>query len=129
MNDLLRARGGDVLHLFVWMQILKGIQQVTSFCAFQLANTEEYIDGGCTGNLGEVLVRCNNVLYIRGVEEDDEEGEMRDWTLPWTNKHFSLFSTAYDSVCLFFRCIARVEASIDFKTERIFNYCCTWNLD
>merc|ERR1711911_511319 len=42
------------------------------------ANTEEYIDGGCTGNLGEVLVRCNNVLYIRGVEEDDEEGEMRD---------------------------------------------------
>lgn len=45
---------------------------------FQLANTEEYIDGSCTGNLGEVLVRCNNVLYIRGVEEDDEEGEMRD---------------------------------------------------
>jgi small nuclear ribonucleoprotein F len=44
----------------------------------QLANTEEYIDGSCTGNLGEVLVRCNNVLYIRGVEEDDEEGEMRD---------------------------------------------------
>jgi small nuclear ribonucleoprotein F len=43
-----------------------------------LANTEEYIDGGCTGNLGEVLIRCNNVLYIRGVEEDDEEGEMRD---------------------------------------------------
>lgn len=47
----------------------------------QLANTEEYIDGSCTGNLGEVLVRCNNVLYIRGVEEDDEEGEMRDWLL------------------------------------------------
>jgi small nuclear ribonucleoprotein F len=43
-----------------------------------LANTEEYIDGSCTGNLGEVLVRCNNVLFIRGVEEDDEEGEMRD---------------------------------------------------
>ena len=31
----------------------------------QLANTEEYIDGSCTGSLGEVLVRCNNVLYIR----------------------------------------------------------------
>ena len=31
----------------------------------QLANTEEFIDGAPTGNLGEVLVRCNNVLYIR----------------------------------------------------------------
>lgn len=31
-----------------------------------------------TGNLGEVLVRCNNVLYIKGVDDEDEEGEMRD---------------------------------------------------
>lgn len=30
------------------------------------------------GNLGEVLIRCNNTLYIRGVEDDDEEGETRD---------------------------------------------------
>ncbi|XP_060580139.1 small nuclear ribonucleoprotein F-like [Ruditapes philippinarum] len=22
--------------------------------------------------------RCNNVLYVRGVEEEDEEGEMKD---------------------------------------------------
>ena len=35
-----------------------------------LANTEEYIDGVLAGNLGEVLIRCNNVLYIRGVEEE-----------------------------------------------------------
>jgi hypothetical protein len=28
-----------------------------------------------------VLIRCNNVLYIRGVEEEDEEGEMKDWEL------------------------------------------------
>ena len=48
-------------------------------CLCQLANTEEYIDGAQTGNLGEVLIRCNNVLYIRGVEEEDEEGEMKDW--------------------------------------------------
>lgn len=41
----------------------------------QLANTEEFIDGNCTGSLGEVLVRCNNVLYIKGGEEDDEEAE------------------------------------------------------
>lgn len=30
------------------------------------------------GNLGEVLVRCNNVLFIRGAEEEDEEGETKD---------------------------------------------------
>ena len=30
----------------------------------QLADTEEYIDGELSGNLGEVLIRCNNVLYI-----------------------------------------------------------------
>lgn len=23
--------------------------------------------------------RCNNVLYIRGVEEEEEDGEMREW--------------------------------------------------
>lgn len=30
------------------------------------------------GNLGEVLIRCNNVLYIHGIDEEDEEGEMKD---------------------------------------------------
>nr|XP_028580509.1 small nuclear ribonucleoprotein F-like [Podarcis muralis] len=41
-----------------------------------MKNTEEYIDGALSGHLGEVLIRCNNVLYIRGVEEED--GEMRE---------------------------------------------------
>lgn len=30
------------------------------------------------GNLGEVLIRCNNVLYIKGIDDEDEEGEMKD---------------------------------------------------
>ncbi|KAK7503378.1 hypothetical protein BaRGS_00005299 [Batillaria attramentaria] len=38
----------------------------------------QYVDGMLAGNLGEVLIRCNNVMYIRGVEEEDEEGEMKD---------------------------------------------------
>jgi small nuclear ribonucleoprotein F len=38
----------------------------------QLASTEEYVDGSFTGNLGEVLIRCNNVLYLRGVPEDED---------------------------------------------------------
>ena len=40
----------------------------------QLASTEEYIDGAFTGNLGEVLIRCNNVLYLRGAPEEAAGG-------------------------------------------------------
>ena len=45
----------------------------------QLQKTEEYIDGELAGYLGEVLIRCNNVLYIKASDEqeevDDDEGE------------------------------------------------------
>lgn len=46
------------------------LAQVDSYMNVQLAETEEYIDGQLTGNLGEVLIRCNNVLYVRGVDEN-----------------------------------------------------------
>lgn len=39
----------------------------------------------CEGNEGistkgtlDSIYRCNNVLYIRGVEEEEEDGEMRE---------------------------------------------------
>ncbi|OBZ86921.1 Small nuclear ribonucleoprotein F [Choanephora cucurbitarum] len=38
----------------------------------QLANTEEFQNGVSVGTLGEVLIRCNNVLYIRGIETDND---------------------------------------------------------
>lgn len=31
----------------------------------QLENSEEWVDGAMAGPLGEILIRCNNVLYIR----------------------------------------------------------------
>ena len=40
----------------------------------QLANSEEYIDGTHSGNLGEILIRCNNVLYVRGAGADGGTG-------------------------------------------------------
>ncbi|CAN0455055.1 unnamed protein product [Ascophyllum nodosum] len=40
-----------------------------------LTSTEEYVDGQFAGNLGDVLIRCNNVLYLRGAEEDEEKGK------------------------------------------------------
>jgi small nuclear ribonucleoprotein F len=40
----------------------------------QLLNTEEFIDGELAGFLGEVLVRCNNVLYIKASENQEDIG-------------------------------------------------------
>merc|ERR1712116_97138 len=71
--------GKAVMVKLKWGHEYKGfLVSSDGYMNLQLANTEEYIDGSCTGNLGEVLVRCNNVLYIRAAEDDMEEGEMRD---------------------------------------------------
>ena len=71
--------GKPVLVKLKWGMEYKGyLVSVDGYMNLQLANTEEYIDGNCTGNLGEILIRCNNVLYIKGMEEEGEEGEAMD---------------------------------------------------
>ena len=56
-----------------WGMEYKGyLVSVDSYMNLQLASTEEWIGGTFAGNLGEVLIRCNNVLYVRGVPEEDE---------------------------------------------------------
>jgi hypothetical protein len=40
----------------------------------QLASTEEFVDGKLTGELGEVFIRCNNVLYMRAAPAEEGEG-------------------------------------------------------
>lgn len=94
--------GKAVIVKLKWGHEYKGyLVSVDGYMNMQLANTEEHIDGQVTGmythyltthfnflikcyrscnlgHLGEVLIRCNNVLYIMGVGDDDEEGEMRD---------------------------------------------------
>ena len=82
--------GKSVMVKLKWGHEYKGFLVATdSYMNLQLANTEEFIDGAqtggatrlefftfyeelCTGNLGEVLVRCNNVLYIKAAEEEEE---------------------------------------------------------
>ncbi len=44
---------------------------VDTYMNLLLTSTEEYVDGEFAGNLGDVLIRCNNVLYLRGAEEDE----------------------------------------------------------
>jgi small nuclear ribonucleoprotein F len=38
----------------------------------QLSGAQEYINHKFTGSLGEVLIRCNNVLWIRGADQGDQ---------------------------------------------------------
>ncbi|CDO99818.1 unnamed protein product [Coffea canephora] len=65
--------GQPVMVKLKWGMEYKGfLVSVDSYMNLQLANAEEYIEGQFTGNLGEILIRCNNVLYIRGVPEDEE---------------------------------------------------------
>ena len=49
------------------LQVVSNCLLLYQLIFFQLGDTEEYIDGELSGNLGEVLIRCNNVLYIREV--------------------------------------------------------------
>ena len=48
-----------------------GIQGKTRIdgCVNECSIVTEFIDGVLAGYLGEVLVRCNNVLYIKAAEE------------------------------------------------------------
>ena len=49
-----------------WGMEYKGtLVSTDSYMNVQLANTEEFVDGQFNGNIGEVLIRCNNILYIR----------------------------------------------------------------
>ncbi|XP_015931125.1 small nuclear ribonucleoprotein F [Parasteatoda tepidariorum] len=71
--------GKPVFVKLKWGMEYKGyLVSVDGYMNLQLANTEEFIDGANKGNLGEVLIRCNNILYIRGVDEEEEDGEMKE---------------------------------------------------
>jgi small nuclear ribonucleoprotein F len=40
------------------------LESADAYMNLQLTSTDEYLDGQYAGYLGEVLIRCNNVLYI-----------------------------------------------------------------
>ncbi|KAA0154104.1 hypothetical protein FNF27_04296 [Cafeteria roenbergensis] len=49
-----------------WGMEYKGkLESVDQYFNVQLLETEEWVGGVKEGDLGEVLIRCNNVLYIR----------------------------------------------------------------
>ncbi|KAL6702615.1 hypothetical protein ACN47E_001315 [Coniothyrium glycines] len=42
---------------------------VDLYMNIQLSNTEEFVNGVSSGTLGQVLIRCNNVLWIGNADE------------------------------------------------------------
>ena len=60
--------GKAVMVKLKWGHEYKGyLVSVDGYMNLQLAQTEEYIDGNCTGSLGEVLVRYDsfgNCLFL-----------------------------------------------------------------
>ena len=76
LNDLTSK---PVIVKLKWGMEYRGyLVSVDSYMNLQLASTEEYIDGAFAGNLGEVLIRCNNVMYLRGVPDDEQTAEKAD---------------------------------------------------
>ncbi|KAA6385236.1 MAG: putative small nuclear ribonucleo protein SmF [Streblomastix strix] len=73
---LTALRGKPVAVKLKWGVSFTGILvSEDNFMNLHLAGTEEYVDGKKTGALGEVLIRCNNVLYIDALPEDDQDKE------------------------------------------------------
>jgi small nuclear ribonucleoprotein F len=44
-----------------------------AYMNLQLENSEEFVDGKYAGTLGEILIRCNNVLYIKAADVEAEQ--------------------------------------------------------
>ncbi|KAI1805754.1 LSM domain-containing protein [Daldinia bambusicola] len=45
-----------------------------SYMNIQLTNAQEYIDQQFTSDLGQILIRCNNVLWIKAADNKGESG-------------------------------------------------------
>lgn len=63
---LLSLVGKPVSVRLKWGMEYKGVLVSTdAYMNLQLANAEEFVDDAFAGALGSILIRCNNVLYIR----------------------------------------------------------------
>ncbi|EPX74067.1 Sm snRNP core protein Smf1 [Schizosaccharomyces octosporus yFS286] len=69
--------GKPALVRLKWGQEYQGtLQSVDSYMNLQLLNAAEWVNGEKTGDLGEIFIRCNNVLWVS--EKVLEESETRE---------------------------------------------------
>lgn len=59
------------------VKILRRRVSIDSYMNIQLSNAEEYIKNNFSGALGQVLIRCNNVLWIRPAGGEGENGDTK----------------------------------------------------
>lgn len=53
------------------MEYIGKLESADAYMNLLLTGTEEFIDGEMAGKLGQVLIRCNNVLYIVAAPKKD----------------------------------------------------------
>eukprot|EP00523_Entomoneis_sp_CCMP467_P015785 CAMPEP_0168780934 /NCGR_PEP_ID=MMETSP0725-20121227/8377_1 /TAXON_ID=265536 /ORGANISM="Amphiprora sp., Strain CCMP467" /LENGTH=105 /DNA_ID=CAMNT_0008830797 /DNA_START=21 /DNA_END=338 /DNA_ORIENTATION=- len=64
---------GKIVKLKWGMEYQGKLQSADAYMNLQLTETQEFLEGKFAGHLGEVLIRCNNVLYIQALPLADEE--------------------------------------------------------
>ncbi|KAF2788990.1 small nuclear ribonucleoprotein F [Melanomma pulvis-pyrius CBS 109.77] len=66
----------DIVVRLKWgQQEYKGrLVSMDLYMNIQLSNTEEFINGKSSGTLGQVLIRCNNVLWIGHADQIEPVG-------------------------------------------------------
>mmetsp|Transcript_44335 Transcript_44335/g.51258 ORF Transcript_44335/g.51258 Transcript_44335/m.51258 type:complete len:85 (+) Transcript_44335:45-299(+) len=71
---LIELTGQSVFVKLKWGQEYKGLLLASdAYMNLQLLNAEEWVDGEYQGSLGEILIRCNNVLYIRRAPDEGKD--------------------------------------------------------
>lgn len=68
----------DLVNKDIWVRLKWGeteyrgrLVSIDSYMNIQLSGAEEFIDHKLTSAVGEVLIRCNNVLWIRAAGQGD----------------------------------------------------------
>jgi small nuclear ribonucleoprotein F len=59
----------------VVVRTLGVLVSVDQYMNVQLGHAVEFIDEQNKGPLGEILIRCNNILYISGIDDNDEDDD------------------------------------------------------
>jgi len=68
--------GKSVLVKLKWgMEYVGTLTSSDAYMNLQLESTKEYIGGNFAGELGEVLIRCNNVMYVKAHSTQDNKQE------------------------------------------------------
>lgn len=68
--------GSPVVVRLKWGMEYRGrLTSTDAYFNVLLGDAEEWVGGAMAGRIGEVLIRCNNVLFIRAGTENSDEDE------------------------------------------------------